>query len=93
MNTALAGEALNVFSRLIERAEVLNYKGKKADNAALDYLCGASVAASACGASQLGEYLARIVFLVSVRGMLEVRHVHATLTKIVADGESVSCAS
>lgn len=93
MNTQLATEALNVFSHLIERVDVLGYKGKKADNAALDYICGASVAASACGASQLGDYLARIVFIVSVRGMVEVRTVHATLTKIVADSDGPRCTS
>lgn len=79
MNTQLATESHAIVTRLIERVDTLGYRGKKADNAALDYLCGAAVAAEACGNSQLYAYLGRIVFIVSVRGMVEVRLLQTSL--------------
>lgn len=84
MNTQLATEAHSVLSRLIERVDALGYrdKTKKADCTALDYLCGAAIAAQACGNSQLYAYIGNMIPIISVRGMLEVRRWYETVSKL-----------
>lgn len=67
-----------IAQRFVERAESLGYKGKKRDDAALDYWCGAAVAAEASGDANLGQRLANIaVLIVAVRGYFGVKEMAA----------------
>lgn len=60
--------------RFVERSESLKYKGKKRDDAALDYFCGAAVLAEEMGNDAMGEHLARIcVLMISVRGYIAIK--------------------
>ena len=57
----------------MERATVLNYKGKKRDDAALDYYCGAATALYASGDTDFAATLrTQAVLLVSTRGYMGV---------------------
>jgi hypothetical protein len=66
-----------ICARFVERANALNYKGKKGDSAALDYIVGAKVGAELAGNEALAKHLETIVWVVSIRGQLEVRHIAA----------------
>lgn len=64
--------------RFIERAEALNYKGKKRDDAALDFFCGAACVIEANGDPDLADHIGRVaVMLISVRGYFAVRELAA----------------
>lgn len=66
-------------AKMIERATALGYKGKKADNAALDFFLGGYAIAEAFGDKELAEHISRVaVMLVAVRGMLAVRELANT---------------
>ena len=57
----------------IKRAEALGYKGKKRDDAALDYFCGAAVLASESGNASLATHLGALCALtISVYGFVAV---------------------
>ena len=66
-----------ICAAFVERSEALNYKGKRRDNAALDYMCGAATAAQWAGKAQepLAKHLATIVHLVAIRGYFELRRI------------------
>ena len=62
--------------RFIERAEFLNYKGKKRDNAALDFFTGAASLAQVTGQLPLAQHLATLcAILISVRGFVAVKEI------------------
>lgn len=66
--------------RFIERAEELGYKGKKRDDAALDYFVGAAVLAELQGNKLLYEHLGRVaLFVIAVRGYFGVKELAAKL--------------
>lgn len=57
----------------IERATELGYKGKKRDDAAMDYFTGATYAAQLAGDEDLRNYLVRMMaLLISTRGYSEI---------------------
>lgn len=64
----------------VERADALNYpqKGKKLDSAALDYIIGAAKIAEIIGNTPIAAHLAGVAYIVSIRGMFEVRHIAET---------------
>jgi hypothetical protein len=58
----------------IERAAHLNYKGKKRDDAALDFWCGAVRLAELSGNQKMAEHLTRAgVFFVASRGFFGIK--------------------
>lgn len=53
----------------VERASQLDYKGKKRDDAALDYFVGAAISAKLKGDNGLHDHLGRVgLFIIAVRG-------------------------
>jgi hypothetical protein len=58
--------------QFVERADHLQYKGKKRDGAALDFMCGAASIARIDKNERLADHLDKIVWVVSVRGYAEV---------------------
>ena len=73
---ATQAKAREVCLKFIERAEALGYpkKGKKLDDAALDYIVGAAVGAELAGDSELHESLKLLaMYGVSLRGMMAIR--------------------
>jgi hypothetical protein len=65
-----------IAQRFIERAEALNLKGKKRDDAALDYFVGAVAGAEMAGDTKLAEHLGVIAaMMISVRGYFAVREI------------------
>lgn len=66
----------------IERSEALGYKGKKRDDAALDYFCGAAKTAQFLGNESLYQHLSVVVVtIVSVRGFFGVNQLAAIKEK------------
>jgi hypothetical protein len=66
--------ARKLAKQFIERAEALNYKGKRRDNAALDFWCGAATLAQQEERNDVAEYLGRLaVLLIAVRGYIAIR--------------------
>lgn len=60
--------------RFIERAEALQLKGRRRDNAALDYFVGAAVLAELNGDADLSNHLGTIsALIISVRGFFGVK--------------------
>jgi hypothetical protein len=60
--------------RFLERAKMLGYKGKKADDMALEYFVGATIAAELSGQTDFASYLTLLSAMsVSVRGVFAVR--------------------
>lgn len=49
--------------------------GKKADTAALNFMCGAHAGAEAAGNKDLAQHIVNIAFLVSVRGWRELERI------------------
>ena len=66
----------------VERASELSYKGKKRDCAALDYICGAATLARETGNLPLCDHLARVTFIVSIRGHMAVVHIATMSPKV-----------
>lgn len=68
--------------RFIERSQELRYKGRKRDFAALDYFCGAAVAAEVSGDEPFASHLRTICLLVvAIRGFIgvsELAHIKDT---------------
>lgn len=64
--------ARGIASAFIERSKALEYKGKKRDNAALDYFIGAAKCLELTGDEETASYLGRLAWLISVRGYSEV---------------------
>ena len=64
---------------LIERVDALKLKGKKADSEALAFVVGAMSGARIGHDEALASHLQAIVFLVSIRGMFEVRRIASSL--------------
>lgn len=61
-------------NRFIERAEALGYKGKKRDDAALDYWCGAASLAEEFGNAPLALALGgQAVHMIGVRGFFAIK--------------------
>lgn len=75
--TTKTAETVRAIARsFIERATALNYRGKKADDAALDYFCGAIKTAELSGDMALCQALGRnAVMIVSVRGYIGVSQI------------------
>jgi hypothetical protein len=62
-----------IAERFRERAAALNLKGKKRDDAALDYFVGAAVGAELAGDADLAQAIAlAATLIVSVRGFIGV---------------------
>lgn len=60
-------------SRFVERANALHYRGRRRDDAALDYFLGAATGASIAGDETLALALGNLTGLVlSLRGYAEV---------------------
>lgn len=60
----------------ITRSRGLSYRGKKRDDAAMDYLVGAAMALREVGLAEESDFIARNVALViSVRGYEEVERI------------------
>ena len=66
----------------VERASELSYKGKKRDWAALDYICGAATLAPETGNLPLCDHLAKVAWIVSNRGHMEVAHIATMSPKV-----------
>jgi hypothetical protein len=74
--------ATELAKSFIERAESLGYKGRKRDEAALDYFCGAAQAARFVGNDDLYQHLVWAIFkIVSVRGYSGVKQLAAITEK------------
>jgi hypothetical protein len=77
-NTSISATTQKLALSFIERADALSLKGKKRDDAALDYWCGAAIGAGLAGNTQLESHLGRIAALViSVRGFMAVKEIAA----------------
>ena len=63
-----------ICAAFVERATQLEYKGKKRDHAALDFVAGAATAAQIAGNDALAAHLTRMAFIVAVRGYAEVAY-------------------
>lgn len=62
--------------RCIERMDALGLRGKRADDAALHFFCGAAAVADATGAVDLAKHIGRVAqMIIAVRGMLGVREI------------------
>lgn len=58
----------------VERMECLGYKGKKREDAVLDYWCGFAMGAKAAGDQEMCSNLAAIgALIIAVRGYAEVK--------------------
>lgn len=65
-----------IAQQFAERAKALGYKGKRADNAALDYVLGAASGARLAGNEEMAQWLERwAAMAISVRGMFAIREV------------------
>jgi len=74
-NTAAVRKLAIMF---IERSESLGLKGKRRDDAALEYFCGAYAIATVQEDAPLAEHLGRtMTMMVSVRGYFAVRELAA----------------
>lgn len=74
-NTASTFPAVQaVCKRFMDRSAELEYKGKKRDSAALEYVVGAAVGAELAGNAGLSQHLCHIIFLAAVRGYSELVH-------------------
>jgi hypothetical protein len=61
--------AKTISARFIERADALQLRGKRRDDAALDYFVGAAAGAELAGNINLGKHLGTVALLiVSIRG-------------------------
>ena len=68
----------NLAAKFIERADALGYKGKKRDDAALDFFVGAGAVAAETGNAELAMHLTRVVvMIISVRGFFGVKELAA----------------
>lgn len=57
----------------VERANALAYKGKKRDDAAVDYMCGIATGLKASKRDSESEWLGRIIYLeIATRGFLAI---------------------
>jgi hypothetical protein len=78
MTTSLSAQAQKLATSFMERADALNLKGKKRDDAALDYWCGAAIGAGLAGHTQLESHFGRLAALViSVRGFMAIKEIAA----------------
>ena len=69
-----ADHVQTIAKRFIERAEALELKGKKRDDAALDYFCGAAAGAELAGNAQLATHIGVVcATMLSVRGFFAVK--------------------
>jgi hypothetical protein len=68
--------------KLIERAAALGLKGKKRDDAALDYFVGAAAGAELAGDAKLACHLGVVsAMIISVRGYIGVAELAAEAVK------------
>lgn len=62
--------------RFIERSEVLDYKGKRRDSAALDYFIGAASALELAGHHEVANHIKMVsVLVIAVRGYFGVKEI------------------
>lgn len=67
-----------ICQQFVERSEALGYKGKRRDDAAIDYMVGAAQGCIAAGEKDVGESIGRIVYMsVSTRGYKEIQRLAA----------------
>lgn len=65
-----------ICGQFVERSEALNYKGKRRDDAAIDFLCGAAATLKATGHDTEAEWLGRVVYLeIATRGFKAVQRI------------------
>lgn len=70
------GIARNLAKAFIKRATELGYKGKKRDDAALNYFVGAAVLAELQGNNILYQHLGRLAgFLIAIHGYAAVKDI------------------
>lgn len=78
INTSMSATTQKLALSFIEGADALGLKGKKRDDAALDYWCGAAIGAGLAGNADLERHLGRIAALViSVRGFIAIKQIAA----------------
>jgi folate-dependent phosphoribosylglycinamide formyltransferase PurN len=58
--------------QFIERVDALGYKGKRRDDAALDFFCGAASAAEALDPGLTAHLTRVVVHLIAIRGYMAV---------------------
>ena len=82
--------AQKIAKAFIERSDHLSYKGKKRDDCALEFWCGAAVHAQHSGAPDAAEqyqYLATVGYMsVAVRGYMAIRELATDPVNDVAGG-------
>lgn len=75
-NTELPGYLVEIASKFKERKDALGYKGKKLDDAALDFFIGAAVGARAAGNDDIAKHIEAVAaLLVAVRGYVAVSEI------------------
>lgn len=68
MTDQMISTARKVAQQFVERAKALGMKGKKRDDAAMEYFCGACTALEQVGHADLDHMMRVTVLLVSPRG-------------------------
>ena len=63
--------------RCVERCDALKYRGKRADDFAIDFYCGACIGLRAADNAAAGFIETYIAMVICVRGMFEVRRLAA----------------
>lgn len=64
--------------KFVERAEYLGYKGKRRDEAALDFICGWAGAMADAKHPELNHITNCLAMIIAVRGYAEVKRIAET---------------